>query len=112
MLIENGDGTYTAGPLDVLCILHDETKGTFHPAFFEEAPMPGPVQDVRDLTFVRLKSKMHHTTGFPSHAEALANLTESLAARIHVPAENVWSDPKNWDGDLAQVWVVCNWRHE
>jgi len=67
MLISNGpDGTFTTGHLDVLLILHHVEAGTYHAAFFEEAPPPGPVQDVGDVAIVRLRSKLHHTTGASS----------------------------------------------
>jgi hypothetical protein len=62
-LISNGDGTYTAAPLDVLMILHDVVAGTYHAAFFEEAPLPGNATSVRS---VRLRCRMHRLRGAPS----------------------------------------------
>jgi hypothetical protein len=108
MLIDNGDGSYMTGPLDVLCILHDQTTGRFHPAFFEEAPFPGPRPDLEDLKVVRLKSKMHHTEGAATLEEAMPLLDE-LAGRIRVRTTNIWRDPRPWDGQLAVVWLLANW---
>lgn len=111
MLISNGDGTYRAGALDVLMILHHVVAGTYHAAIFEEAPPPGPVQDLGSVRVVRLRSRMHHTTGAPSLEGALAHLDE-LTAKIQVPPENVWRDkpPYPWNGRQGITLVVDNWR--
>ena len=110
MLIDNGDGTHTAGPLDVLCILHDPVANRYHVAFFEEKPWPGPVPEPEDVKIVRLKSRMHHTEGAPDLEGALVHLDE-LAASIKVPPENVWREPQTWDAEqVAAVWLVPNWK--
>lgn len=111
MLISNGDGTFTAAALDVLMILHHVEAGTYHAAFFEEAPPPGPVQDVADVYVVRLRSKMHHTTGSPTLEGAQQHLDE-LAAKICVPDENRWRDkpPYPWNGKQGITIIVDNWR--
>ena len=62
MLSNNGDGTYTLGPADVMCIFKLPT-GRHHVAILEESPMPGPPQPLDALSFLRLRSKMHHTGG-------------------------------------------------
>lgn len=113
MLISNGDGTYTAGALDVLMILHNVEAGTFHAAFFEEAPPPGPVKDVMDVDIVRLRSKMHHTTGSPTLDGAKEHLKE-LAQKIHLPNDNVWmdKDPFEWDGNLGITILSHNWKQD
>jgi hypothetical protein len=108
MMMDNGDGTFTGGPLDVHCILHDTGRGTYHTAFFEESPLPGPILAVGDTGLVRLKSRMHHTAGSPTLGGALAHL-DDLATRIRVPAENVWRKPIPWDGVPAIVWFTDNW---
>lgn len=112
MLISNGDGTFTAAALDVLMILHHVEAGTYHAAFFEEAPPPGPVQEVADVRIVRLRSKMHHTTGATTLEGAQQHLDE-LAAKICVPAENCWRDkpPYPWNGQQGVTLIVDNWRH-
>ena len=104
MLIGNEDGSNTAGPLDVLCILHDaEGSKRFHPAFIEERPMPGPIQPPKDMTFARMESKMHHTGGFATLEEAQASLRDDLSKRIL--CRNVIYKPIPWDG----VPFVCIW---
>jgi hypothetical protein len=109
MLISNGEGTYTAAALDVLMILHHVEAGTYHVAFFEEAPPPEPVQDVAAVRAVRLRSKMHHTTGAPSLEGAQGYLDE-LAAKIQVPPDNIWRDkpPYPWNGMQGITLVVDN----
>lgn len=111
MLIENGDGTYTGGPLDVWCIMHNVEADTYHAAFFEEKPMPGPRPSVEDTKIVRLKSKMHHTEGAPTLEGALKYLDE-MTAKVQVPPENIWREPKDWDGEIGIVWVFPNWRRK
>lgn len=109
MMIGNGDGTFTGGPLDVLLVLHDTKTGRFHPAFLEEKPMPGPVPEVADTHVVRLTSRMHHTEGFPTLEEGLKGLKE-LAEKIHLPPENTWEKPREWDGEYPITMLVDNWR--
>ncbi len=109
MLIKAENDTFIGGPLDVITILHHSTTGRYHAAFFEELPLPGPVPDIQDTTVVRLKSKMHRTTGAESMEEALIQLDE-LAAKISVPEENRWTDAMEWDGHQGIVVIVPNWR--
>jgi len=110
MLLDNGDGTFTGGPLDVLCILHGRTTGRFHVAFFEEKPFPGPAPPVGGTGPVRLKSKAHHTQGNASLAEALGELHE-MSTKIQLPEENVWAETAMpWEGEVGIVWVVPDWR--
>lgn len=109
MLIDNGDETFTAGPLDVICILKDERTGRFHPAFFEEKPLPGPVESVDETSVVRLKSKMHHTEGFEKLEDAIKNLSDDLGAKIKLPKTNICVEPIDWDGHIGIVWICYNW---
>ncbi|OGH08763.1 MAG: hypothetical protein A2152_00055 [Candidatus Levybacteria bacterium RBG_16_35_6] len=110
MLIENGNGTFTGGPLDAIMILHDVTKGTYHAAFFEEHVMPGPVPDVKDTPFVRLMSRMHHTMGSDTLEGAQKHVDE-LAERISLSPKNIFKNtPKEWDGQLGIVYIEPNWR--
>lgn len=110
MLIANGDGTYTAGPLDVMFVLHDVAHGTYHAAFFEEAPMPGPIADATEVEVVRLRSKFHHTAGAPDLAGAQVHLDEMLT-KITVPESNFWRDHVvAWDGELGVTLLEANWR--
>ncbi|MDP3726401.1 MAG: hypothetical protein Q8R36_04365 [bacterium] len=107
MLIENGDNTYLAGPADILCILKLPT-GTFHVAFFEEKPMPGPIRPINELDGIRLKSKMHHTVGGKTLAEAQAHLRE-LRAKIKLPDQNVVDDAAIEVEDPVNVLLLLNW---
>ncbi len=111
MLINNGDGTMTAGPLDFICILRDVRGARFHPCFVEERPMPGPVKSIADTPFIRAKSKMHHTTGFGTFEEAQRNVLEDFAKKIVLPPANVGTKKAiNWDSaDVAFVVVLPNW---
>lgn len=112
MLIPRSEGGYTAGPLDIQCILHNLEAGTFHAAFFEERPPPGPVLPVAETALVRLWSKMHHVTGSPTLEGAQAHL-DDLAAKIQVRPENIArTQAYPWDGTPAIVWCVENWRLE
>jgi hypothetical protein len=110
MLIDKGDGTYAAGPLDVIFIYHHVEAGTFHPVFYEEHPMPGPVGPYNELEFVRLFSKMHHTRGAPT-LEGAQELLAEMRTTIKVEDHNVESEhPMPWDGELGDVMIVPNWR--
>lgn len=112
MLIATGTKPrFTAGPLDVLCVLHDTMTDRYHLAFFEEAPTPGPVPPFDEMELVRLKSKMHHTQGAESMAEALLHMDEMLANDIELPESNICRDAAMpWGGDLGITLMVRNWR--
>lgn len=107
MLIQNSDGTCTGGRKDVICILNDLNTGKYHVSFFEESPFPG---GQKDLSFVRLKSKMHHTYGSETIEGALNQLKE-MREKIQVSDKNVWLEPQEWDGNQGMVWVVPNWNN-
>ena len=109
MLIQNANNTFTAGPFDVLLILYDVDNGTYHPAFFEEAPMPGPVLEVQEVEIVRLRSKMHHTTGARTIEDAQV-LFDELATQIEVRDENRWKHRiVPWDGVPRVMLLERNW---
>ena len=109
MLIGNGDGTFLCGPWDVIVIYQHHTDGTFHPAFYQESPMPGAGGDgVENL--IRLKSKMHHTDGFATLEEAQASARD-LQAKLGLSDDNVVLDLLvPWDGEIGDVMIVQNWR--
>jgi hypothetical protein len=96
-----------AGPLDCVYILRDVNTDKYHPCYFEERPFPGPIDDSKG--FFRLKSKMHHTTGFESLSCAVAN-ARGLADQTSLPEENLFLDPVEWNGQIALVWIVPDWR--
>lgn len=108
MILQRDDGTCDVGPLDIICILK-LPAGTFHAAFFEEAPMPGPVQPIDSLTFVRLKSKMHHTGGALTLEGAQEHLDE-LRLKIHLPDTNVVREEAIEIADPVSVWILGNWK--
>lgn len=111
MMIENGDGTYTSGPLDVVLIYHNVRAGTFHTAYYAEAPFPGPVAPVGETPLVRLVSKMHHTTGHATLEEAQENARSEFLPVVGVRDYNVdLEHPMPWDGSIGDVIVMPNWR--
>ena len=110
MLIRNDDGTYIAGPLDALMILHHVGTGRYHAAFFEELALPGPIQDVDDVQIVRLRSNMHHTEGADTLTGACAHVDE-LKNKIDVHG-NVFRTPVGWDGDPVIILLRPNWRRD
>lgn len=108
MLIANGDGTFIPGPLDAIAILHCVSTNTYHSVFFEEVIPPSPPPAMETPT-VRLRSKMHHTTGAPTHDEAKRHAAE-LWTQILVPPESVWLDEViPWDGSHGVVIFRSNW---
>lgn len=109
MMMDNGNGTFTAGGLDVLCILHDVNTNRYHAAFFEEKPLPGKIKSIEETDIVRLQSKMHHTSGSATLDGALEHLKE-LSERIIVPEENIKKEPIDWDGELGITFIWNNWR--
>lgn len=111
MLVDNGNGGHTASSADLLCILKNVETGRFHVAFLEERPMPGSVQELRELEFFRLRSKMHHTTGTATLEEALAHLND-LRKKIEVPDDSVLKDPIDWDGTVGFTFIAANWLRE
>jgi hypothetical protein len=103
------NGKPQCGPLDVVCILHDVTTGRYHAALFDERPFPGPVSPVEKTDVVRLMSRSHHTTGAATLEEALVHLKD-LAVHVNAEPENIWTEPREWGGEIGIVWVVPNWR--
>jgi hypothetical protein len=110
MLFPNGDGTYTAGPLDVMVILQDVNTRRYHVCFLEEHPFPGPLHETEEAHPVRLMSRMHHTGGADDFAQAQKQLDE-LRTKLTLMDENVDRDQVHlWNGQQGIVWLVDNWR--
>jgi hypothetical protein len=92
----------------VLGMLRHITADTFHPIVFMVSPMPGG-PDSQPTGGDRYRSKMHHTTGFPTREEAVANLTElsgqvkeHLTPGLQPRVLKSLADPScdyEWDGD-------------
>lgn len=107
VFIPNGDGTSTAGPADILCIIRLPV-GSYHGIIFEEKPLPGPVKPLAETNLIRLKSKGHETKGHETFEGARASLAE-LRKQIIFRDENVVDDVAFGVADPVQVWVVGNW---
>ena len=107
MLVRKDDGTFQAGPADIMCILKLPT-GTFHVAFFEEEPILGPKQPISELDAARLKSKMYHAIGSATLADEQIR-AKKLRLKIKLPNENVLLDEVIEAEDPEAVWVVPNW---
>lgn len=56
-------------------MIHNTGAGTFHPVIFAESPLPGSPDPDKP---VRHKSRGHHTDGFPTREEALANIDAEM----------------------------------
>ncbi len=107
MLIPNDDGTFTGGHYDVLTVLFNTVKKTYHPAYFEEYPIPG----VDQLKYgVRLKSKFHHIIGSQTLVEAQI-LFNDLAKNLILPKENYFRDQViEWNGEIGIVILLPYWK--
>jgi hypothetical protein len=111
MLIRTDTG-HLAGPFDVIGIMKDVSTGRFHACIWEEYPMPGSQPPD---TFVRLKSKMHHTVGAETFEGAVEHV-EGMRTKIVIDDANVWIAPQQVvDRDFAvegfaSVTVVPNWK--
>ena len=107
MMMDNGDGSFIAGGLDVLCILHNVNTNRYHAAFFEEKPYK--IQPIEETDIVRLQCKMHHTSGSETLEGALEEL-EKLSEKIIISKENIMNTPIDWNGELGITFVCTNWR--
>lgn len=102
MMLEIEDGKFAIGPFDQIRILHHVKNGTYHAAFFEERPFPGPL-DSRPVT--RVVCKMSHTTGAPSLDGAKQHVAE-LRERLIAKDEQVILDPVEWSGADSPMLIV------
>ncbi len=90
--------------------LVNEKAGTHHPLILRESDTPsGPIGTVH-----RFKSKSHHTAGFTTREESIAECRR-LADLIAVDSGSckVFDDPQAdlvWDGEGIPATVV--WMHE
>lgn len=114
MMFPNDDGTFTLGKYDVWGIMQDTSTGRFHACLWLEAPLPGPYEE---RSFVRLKSKFHHTVGAETFEVALEHVTE-LRGKFKIDDDNVWTHPSQvvqrdfkTEG-YAEVVIVPNWKKE
>lgn len=107
MLLQQDNGTFLAGPADIICILQ-LPKGIYHAAFFEEHPMAGQTKPINELEFLRLKSKMHHTTGADTLEGAQEHVKE-MREKIILSDDNIMIDEAIPVTDPVNVWPVLNW---
>lgn len=110
MLMRNDDGTYLAGPLDAILILHHAQTGRYHAALFLERPFPGPVPPPEEVKVVRLVSHGHHTEGSDT-LEGAQEHVDYFKSKIDVHG-NVFRDPVPWDGSHGVVLLRENWRQD
>jgi hypothetical protein len=82
----------------IVAMLVNEATGRFHPILFYESPLPGNPENL-----VRHKSKGHHTAGFDTRDEAVAEARE-LAERQG--ARMALSQDLPWDGEDIPAMVA------
>lgn len=110
MLIRNDDGTYSAGPLDAILVLHHVQTGRYHAALFLERPFPGPLEPFNEVRIVRLVSRGHHTDGSDT-LEGAQDHVDQLKSTVDVHG-NVFRDPVAWDGRQGVVLIRENWHRD
>lgn len=79
----------------IIGILHNAKENKWHPIVFVESPLPGPDEPGKP---VRHRSKMHHTGGFATREEAVANASGDIKAKIE-GAKLALEEDIEWDGD-------------
>jgi hypothetical protein len=89
-------------------IIKNSVKNTFHPIMYVESPLPGPIESQPEI--YRFKSKGHHTSGFATREEALAEtqkivtqVKEKWGSIIYLDVEN---DFFEWDGEFIPADVL------
>lgn len=85
----------------LIMMLFNTAKKTWHPIFYYESPLPGPLEEA---TLARYKSKGHHTTGFENREDALKSCDELRQKLIseygsHVVTELGDDQILEWDGE-------------
>jgi hypothetical protein len=83
-------------------MLFNTKEKRWHPILFVESPLPGPSSDDKPI---RLKSKGHHTTGFATREEALAEIKKISADIQPDPIMDLEKDIP-WDGEDIPAMVV------
>jgi hypothetical protein len=82
----------------IIGILHNTALNRWHPIVFLEDPLSGPPTEDKP---VRHKSKMHHTGGFPTREEAIAdipNLEERCKQVFVGEVGKALAEDMPWDG--------------
>lgn len=83
-------------------VLFNTALGTWHPIYYQEAPLPGSLSGEANL--VRFKSKAHQMVGSPTREAALKNVDERLRPIIAVtwPGCTIIEELEHdvqWDGE-------------
>lgn len=81
-------------------MLYNTANKTWHPIFYQEAPMPGSEDDSKN-GFIRLKSKGHHTSGFETKELAMAdvpNLKQKMEEHLYLNVALKTDVDIEWDG--------------
>lgn len=82
----------------LIMMLFNTLTNTWHPIYYYEKPMPGPIQSDPDV--IRYQSKGHHTTGFKEREAAVQSANE-LACKLKSQNDNVHIEidvDLPWDG--------------
>lgn len=85
----------------IIALLHNVRDNRWHPIIYLENSLPGPPSPDKP---VRHKSKGHHTTGFPTRDEAVANARGDLAVKVRenfnygIPPGFALAADIPWDG--------------
>jgi len=90
----------------VVANLHNTQTDRFHPILFCESPLPGLLPAEKP---VRHRSKSHHTQGFATRDEALAEcdrMVEQLAGESGGPVRLCLQKDFAWDGADVPAMVV------
>ena len=85
----------------IVANLHNTQTGRYQPIFFRESPLPGQGFGVNPAG--RYKSGGHHTKGFDSRKEALAEC-EKMSQKID--GDLCVEKDFPWDGEEMPVMVV------
>lgn len=80
----------------VFGMLHNVKENRWHPILFRESPLPGPDRPDKP---VRLKSVGHHTAGFPTREEAIADTEDKAPKGIAPTPRYDWTKDIPWDGE-------------
>lgn len=85
-------------------MLHNEKDKTYHPIFYYDSPLPGPMDSEANTKIMRYKSKGHHTEGFDTRDKAVTYANElktRMETEFHdtVQIEIDEADDLIWNGE-------------
>lgn len=81
----------------LIMMIKNFKNGTYHPIWYVESPLPSSDESSK---LKRFKSRMHHTSGFPTREEALDSIETQLIPRLdgYVITKDLDGDIE-WDGE-------------